>query len=270
MSVQGKENVFDTKESESASLRNRWPFYAAVALAALIFIGIFGVMEPILPHIVTGWLARENAQHHFHDVTFSALVWVVLIGLLIQVWNPRERLAALQQSILIVVLLNVVVLMTFKVFPPPLVMLLAVLLVSGLHPARNKLFRLDGFNGYLAVLVLLAAIPAIVLAINQIGLQLQGSAGDPHAEVGHSALMAVYGLSIPVTALLSSLRSSGWRFPAWSSGGLAILYGAAAIVMASLETSPGPLWGVLTVIWGVVFIITAEFTNKPKPIASNQ
>lgn len=96
----------------------------------------------------------------------------------------------------------------------------------------------------------------MLYVLNQVSLQL--AVADSHAADGHYALMAVMSLLIVVLGLLASAAETGWRFPAWSAGGLAVVLGLSSVAFPMYASSVGPTWGVLAIIWGVTFVVVCQ------------
>lgn len=88
-------------------------------------------------------------------------------------------------------------------------------------------------------------------------------APTPNAEeaalhYGHWSAMGAYALSIVALAAVSALRPPGWRLPAWGAGTAATVYGVASLAAAGEASAALPLWAVLSIVWGIGFIVLAE------------
>lgn len=83
-----------------------------------------------------------------------------------------------------------------------------------------------------------------------------------HPALGHYRNLAALSLIIILIGTLASLWPPGWRFTAWIAGGLPILLGLASVVLPSAESSLGLAWGLATIVWGIVFVTTAEFIHR--------
>jgi hypothetical protein len=75
----------------------------------------------------------------------------------------------------------------------------------------------------------------------------------------------VVAVSIVVLALLSATRPRGWRVPAWSAGGGALLLGISSAALPQMPSSIGPAWGALAAAWGVAFVAVAEVRYRGSP-----
>ena len=79
-----------------------------------------------------------------------------------------------------------------------------------------------------------------------------------HSALGHYRNLAALSIIIVLVGTLASLRYSGWRLAAWVAGGLSTLLGLASVVLPNAESSLGVAWGIMAIVWGAVFIATAE------------
>ncbi|MDP3880868.1 MAG: hypothetical protein Q8Q32_01650 [bacterium] len=96
--------------------------------------------------------------------------------------------------------------------------------------------------------------------------------GQEHVAEGHYRNMAAFSFIVFLVSLLASFRTRGplrhssseasWRLAAWVAGFLPILLGLASVVLPNAESSLGLLWGLAAIIWGIVFVVAAELTNK--------
>ena len=234
-------------------------FYIAGGLFVLLFVGMLTFVVPVLPIAITGWFSHtELAAHQIHDTLAAILLWSALVGVLLQAVRPNRQVGGMQQSLAVLLSINAAVLLGKFSFPPILIFLGLAVATAVFHPARHDLLpRFDRANWPLLGLALLAAIPLLLFASEQIRLQGLHIPNDTHAEVGHWALMGGYGIAILLLGLLAGLRPSGWRVPAWSAGLLAILMGFASLVLHG-ASALSPLWGVLAMVWGIVFIGASE------------
>ena len=120
--------------------------------------------------------------------------------------------------------------------------------------------------------MIVAAVPLVPFAANQTALQAgtaeHAAAGADHEEAhqehideGHFANMTGLAFAIIALGVLASLRPPGWWLPAWTAGGMAVVYGLASALFPDLASSAGVLWGALAIAWGVVSVGTAELTQ---------
>lgn len=234
-----------------------WTFYT-VLLAALLLLA-----APMAPFLVipVAWpfLAEQLGIHHLHDIGVATMLWLMTLGIIVQVRRPERQVGAMQQVLLVILTLTG---LTALSRPDTLVGPLALafgLVFAGaaLHPARADVARVRlRADPFMAALAVLAAGPLLAYARGQLRLDHSGVPIAAHG--GHWTAMAALAVSIVVLALLAATRPRGWRVPVWSAGGAAFLFGTASAVLPRLASSMGPTWGALTAAWGVAFVVTAE------------
>lgn len=247
-----------TEQRAVFGVRNvrRLAFYAA-AVGAL---GFFGVMlRGMLPLAVTGWYT-DVGPHRLHDLNFFALVWLGLLGLAVQLYDPDDRVTAVVIPVLVMGPLAVMALTTSSPIAMLPVLFTAVgVVVAALHPAGRSLLRVDRVTpadrGLLGLLAL-AVIPLLGYAADQ--LVKQYSVADEHTALVHYGGMALLAVLVLLLGLLATVRRRDWRFAAWGAGALAVYLGASSAVFPTYASSVGPTWGGLAVAWGVAFVAAVE------------
>jgi hypothetical protein len=239
-------------------------FYIPWALFVILFIALFGVAVPVLPFMITGWLdPAALGAHVVHDMLASALLWAALIGMAVQARWPQAHVGGMLQATGVFLMMCLAIIISAFAFPPPFIFLALALVAGALHPARAELLSWRGIrNPALAGLTAVAAIPLLLYAVSQIGLQRAAVPQDPHAEVGHWLLMGAYALTILFLGVVSATRPSGWRVPAWSAGLLAVIMGLLSLLHPGQASSVGATWGLLAIIWGILFIAAAEWFGR--------
>ena len=230
-------------------------FYATVVTLVVLMAAFLG---DTLTFLFTGWLIADPGVHHLHELAFVTMLWMVFIGLVVQIYNPEKRIAAIQQALLVNVVITGANVLTGFFFPPALI--LGGLLVAAfvLHPAGGDVHRVrtaGPVSPLLVGMIVLAGIPLAVYAVNQYALQ---ASGDVHAQLGHYADMVTYTGLILLLGLLAGVKPIGWRVPLWSAGGLAAILGLSSVLYPTLPSSAGLLWGGLATLWGVGFVIAGE------------
>lgn len=256
------------RAQEEVGHKRQIGFYVAGGLFLLISLGFFGLMANILTPVFTGWFqAAELGIHQLHEILGSAFFWSLIAGMIFTLVRPAQTISALRQTVAMLagfVLLLLASLSENLMGPLVMMSILFVLAVvtAALHPARHKILRLHGrARPWLLGLVAVAAIPLLNYAFTQLQSQIGASPGDPHAEVGHWTIMSGYALAIVIYGLLAGLGSAGWRVPAWSAGIMAILFGLASLLLPTQASSIGANWGPVAIVWGIVFVATAELTK---------
>lgn len=235
---------------------HRPAFYVAV-VGALAFFGL--MLRDMLPLVVTGWYT-DIGIHRLHDLNFLALIWLGLIGLAVQLYDPDERVTAVVLPVLVMGPLALLAITTGSpIAMLPVIFTVVGLVVAALHPAGRSVLRIDrvdDIDARLIGLVVVAAVPLLVYGADQ--LVKQYTVADEHAALVHYGGMAVLAGLVILLGALATVRRRDWRFAAWSAGVLAVYLGASSAAFPGLASSAGPLWGGLAVAWGVAFVVAVE------------
>lgn len=253
-------------QAGSGTQRNirRRAFFLWAAMLSLV-LGILFIGTTTLT--IGLWVVHKNAlTTPVSDLSFFALgVIIITMGFAVQLRDPERKLAGLQQAVLGLLALGVAGLLGNRIEPlvGALVFLLAAALLVALHPACRAFFRPGaGLSAPLAVLSLLATVPAVVYASSMLVLARHSgpscffggcSYGDRLAE------MAALALAIVLVGLFSALKTPGWRGAACSSGVSAVILGAMSIVLPRVPGALSLGWAALTATWGVLFVLGAAW-----------
>ncbi len=288
-----------------ASLREwRWR-HLAFSLVVLVFLGMVGFIGMVLlqPGLIAGLLGQNMAYHisqHFrsldhriHDFTFSLIFATSVVGMLAQLRKPRENIAGQVIALIPWVVLALVSALTNKwVFAPLPILGGLTLLAAVLHPDGRDFFRsfsVSRMSRTLLVLVIIAAVPLLMFASTNIGLQTgaineHGGATDgmethnvevhqEHVDRGHFGFMADFSFIVIGIGLLASLRPRGWRLAAWVAGFLPALLGFASLVYPDNSSSFVLAWSLAAIVWSVTFVAATEFIrlgNRTHPVRADQ
>jgi CHASE2 domain-containing sensor protein len=114
------------------------------------------------------------------------------------------------------------------------------------------------FNPALAGLVIVGAVPLIGYALTTSSFQRNGLPTDPHVSMHHWTTMATMAIAIVLVGALASLRTDGWRIPAWSAGLALCVFGLGSMIYPDYAGSAGSFWGGLGLVGGLIFILTSE------------
>jgi hypothetical protein len=247
----------------------------AITLVAAAFNGLMvGLMALRLDFLLPGPFAQmahfTEPHHRTHDLTFAYLFIPAIVGVLVQLRRPGRNVAGMLMALvpsaglLLSVLLTVVLYGNARTLQPPwLTVMAGALIAFVLHPAGRAFFgsfRVSRTNWVLVGLVAVAAVPLVVFAATNIGLQ--GTVPDDHAAAGHYGFMAAFAFTVVGVGLLASLRSDGWRLTAWVAGLLAALLGITSVVYPDATSSLGLPWALAVIAWGAAFVAAAELTKN--------
>ena len=249
------------------------PLFAAALLLTLAAAGFNGLMvllmllELDLPGTFGQMTHFQELSHRVHDLTFGFLFLPAAVGILSQFRRPSRNVAGMLMALiptaglLLTLLLTLVLTGNTRAFQPPWVTVGAAAVVAmSLHPAGRDFFssfRVAGVNRVMLGLVIVAAVPLLVYASANIGLQ--GTVADDHAAAGHYGCMAAFAFTVIGVGLLASLRPDGWRLTAWIAGLLPALLGIASLVYPFSSSLSLP-WALAAIAWGVGFVMVAERT----------
>ncbi|MBA2724457.1 MAG: hypothetical protein H0U53_00565 [Actinobacteria bacterium] len=243
-------------------------------LVVLITLGLFGFLGVVVISGLLGLNAEAQAMGHFsslshriHDFTFAFLLGTAAVGMLAQLRTPSKNVAGqLMALIPWVGLMLVIPLTNYWVAPGAGFVIVATALFGALtlnamifHPTGRSLFRsfsVSPVNRVMFALVIVAAVPLLVFALTNIGLQR--TVTNDHFSAGHYGFMAAFSFTIIGVGLLASLRPDGWQLTAWVAGLLPALFGVTSLVYSDIDSSLGTVWALAAIAWGVVFVAVGE------------
>lgn len=251
----------DEVASVSTISRIKRVAFSLVAVGTLALAGV--MLGGDLLMAFTGWV-MDLGVHQVHDLILFTTLWIaVLIPMALLLYRPTDRV----NTILAPVLFLVPLVVFAAVANSPILMLPAIfgvlaLLALALHPAGRSLFhfdRVERVNRGLAAVMVVAAIPLLAFAGDQAVRQL--TATDDHALFVHFGGMAIAATYVVVMGALAVTRERDWEFAAWSAGLVAVVIGAASILFP-VESSVGPIWGTLAVLFGIGFVAAVEYVRR--------
>lgn len=248
---------------ESMSTRSKARF-AAFTLVVLLGLALAGLMlRAELVMAATGW-TQDLGIHQLHDQLIFAFLWLALVvPLALLLYHPTDRV----NTVLVPALFSVPVAVMAYLADSPIVMLGAIFGVVGLialalHPAGRSVFTFDRVETLDRRLLGLYAVGAVAFVIyGVVELAKQFGTADDHTLFVHFGAMAIAATYVVVMGALAITRERDWEFAAWSAGLVAIVIGAASILFA-VESSVGPVWGALAVLFGVGFIAAVEYVRR--------
>ncbi|MCU4743749.1 hypothetical protein [Natronoglomus mannanivorans] len=251
-----------TAGSRSAlAMARRGAFYLSLGLAAAMTV-LF--LPDLLALLVMGWTAEAGAElgiHRLHVMGIAAVVGAFLLGLFVQAYKPRERIASMWGAFLVILTASVGT-VWFGVGRPEEV--LPFLAVTGIalvvHPAGRRLLRRgNSYSPALLGLVAVAAIPILAFAATQ--LSMSSSTVDPHALDGHYVMMTALLIAPLAYGLFAALGFDGWRLASWFAALPIAYYGLLSIAFPAQVGSTGAMWGVAAICWAIAFVAVAEYSR---------
>jgi hypothetical protein len=225
----------------------------------IVFTGVAGVLSLLLTvlsgHLlVTGWFdGSEGGARRFDDLAWAAIEGVILTaGLLAQLRRPERHAAGLRQSLLGLLALVVGGALTGAFDPATVVVLLLMVVLAVLHPARADVFRRPGRPDLAVLPVAIAVTGASVWwAADVLGRFSALPAGNVH--VVHQDAAALVGLAIGValTALLAAFDRRS-RLPGVCGGLALLLVGVASLLFRGQADALPAAAAVAAVIGGLL------------------
>jgi len=244
------------------------PGFALAVLVTLGIGGLVGVMV-VLMQLQPGFLGMAHGtdpHHRTHDLAYGFLFTTAVVGMLAQLRRPSKNVAGMLMALVpwVGLLLAAVLSTDAGVIRSAERLLVALGIVSAalLHPAGRDFFRsfaVSRVNWGMLGLVIIAAVPLLDFASTNIGLQ--GTVRDDHAALGHYGFMAAFGFTVIGAGLLASVRPDGWRLTAWVAGLLPAFLGLTSVMYPDASSSLDPVWALVAIAWGAVFVAAAELTQ---------
>lgn len=230
-------------------------FYVALTGAILL------LAVPMAPFLIipAAWpfLGEQLGIHQFHDIGVASVLWLVLMGLVVQYREPARHVAAMQQALVVIlVLLAATAVARPGTLINPLLLPFALAIVAAaMHPSRREIGQLRrDLDLPLFAVAALAAGPAFIYVRGQ--LRLDSSLLPLAAHGGHWTSMATLAAAVIVLAFLSATRPRGWPVLIWSAGSAAFLFGLASFFLPHQASSVGQGWSVLAMAWAMAFALT--------------
>jgi hypothetical protein len=237
---------------------------------AAILVLLFGVMLFGLTSLALAWFQPlEGVAGPVTELGYGALVGIILtVGVASQLRAPERRIAGVQQAALVVpaLLIGSALAADTQNVEAAAIVLVGVGILLMVHPARADFFRRGTAPSRpLCAIAVVGALPSLAYAI-EMGRQAQDLVGPPH-HVQRLSTMAAMAIAIVLIGLLASLRTRGWRVPAWSAGIAAVVFGLASAAYPDHPGAAGMGWGGLALAGGILFIAVAEREARRRPPA---
>jgi hypothetical protein len=182
---------------------------------------------------------------------------IVVIGLLVQLHRPEQKVAPLQQVGLAAAALGLTAMLglRWEGLVGFAYIAVAFFVIAALHPLGREAFRLPtDFEPRLLGLAVLAAIPLLIQTLQMTANERARSRPlVEHALAGGWQSEGALALTIALVAMWTAGRASGWRISAWSVAALAFGFGLGSFANPSIPSSAGRLWGGLAMAWALAF-----------------
>jgi len=235
--------------------------FSLVVLAVLGFAAF--VLGELFSLLVLGWTADVGAElgiHRLHVMVIATVILTTLLGVAVQLYQPKRQAAAMLGAFLSVVAAAAVQFTGEGSVGSVVPFLVMIGLATLLHPAGRGLFRRgESYSPAMLALVIVAAIPMLAFAAAQVGLQI--NTNDAHAAAGHYTGMAQLGLIPLVYGFLAAVGMRGWRIAAWIAALPLAYYGILAISFPAQAGAAGPMWGGAAVLWAGGFLAVSEYSR---------
>ncbi|MFC6731599.1 MULTISPECIES: hypothetical protein [unclassified Haladaptatus] len=248
-------------ETETSTMQEvkRVAFYISVLATLAAFLITTGELFLLLG---LGFvIGEELGIHQLHVMGIAIGVFFAFLGVLVQLYKPIRRVASFQAAAILLLIAAII----FTVIPNETAVILypfvgAFILMGILHPAGTKLLTVrNRYSPAVLGLTLLAAIPLLAFAVDQLTLQMSG---DEHALMGHYGMMATVSLTILAAGLLVSFQSIGYRLLGWLTAFMTAYFGVLSVALQPQASNVGVLWGALAIVWAIALVVATEMTLR--------
>jgi hypothetical protein len=245
---------------------SRWRLVTFWVLLLLLLFLHLGERPEQLGFVITafgGYPAGAGATHEIHWFAQGVFAWVIVAAVAVQLRRPASQVGAAWAygagTVLAFAMILALADLPAEVIPVVAAATVFAAVAFIAHPSawRAKLTPTARPSRALFALVALAGVPLVVYAIGQLDIHASSGPHDEHYEFGHWVVMAVYALLIPLFGAVAAGKVSGWRFPLWASGLMAIALGVGSLgitAVSQLSTA----WAALAIAWGTAFIAVGE------------
>jgi len=237
----------------------------AFAAWAAFLVVLFGVAFFGLTSLAIAWFGTlEGVAGPVTEVGYGALIGIILtVGVASQLRAPERRIAGVQQAALVIpaLLIGSALSADAQNVEAAAIAFVGVGILLLLHPARAEFLRRGaGLSRPLLAITVIGAVPSVAYAL-EMGAHAQDLVGPPH-HVQRLSTMAAMAVAIVLVGLLASLKTRGWRIPAWSAGVAAMAFGLVSAVYPDHPAAVGLGWGGAALAGGVLFIAVAEWEAR--------
>jgi hypothetical protein len=204
------------------------------------------------------------APHTVHFLAIATVQWSFMIGLLLQLRNPLNKVAPMWQ---VTGGLSVAALtwpfIEISHIPPPVFAIFIHALIAGLlHPAGIFRMRPRIGSKSMAVRWALAVAPLLVLFTRQLRLQANGVDADPHWQGLHYQFVAEYSLLLILVLGLGTSSLPGWRYSVWTGTILLGVLGTGFLTHPNQVSSQGESWGLAMIGFAAAWLVLGERRHR--------
>jgi peptidoglycan/LPS O-acetylase OafA/YrhL len=223
-----------------------------VAVASLTI--NFGLIDLIDGY--TGYV--DQARNQVLDAGWGLIFGVILpLGLLAQLRRPERRIAGIQQTAVVGLVLALAGAAgeEWRYLALAAAVIAACAVLLALHPARRTfLTRGEHLDPVLLTLAAVAAGPSLVYSWRMASAQRRDLPPADAVSNGlhHWTVMTALGLLVLALVLLAALRPRGWRIPAMSASIAAAGWAISCMLAPELAAgSEGHAWAWAAIVWAV-------------------
>lgn len=258
-----------TVEKPTMARTRRITFYIFVGLT----LAAMAAYPPILIGPIVAWLDESVIDslfgeeglgaHRVHIEGATLLFWLTIVAMVSQFRRPETKAAPLWAAA-VAWLVFLPIELTHLVDPFTIIVTALVVSLLALHPRRWPKGGFAWLTTPRAIAIIGTAFAGIY-SFQQTLLQINGLREDPHVTGSHYALMAVLAIGLAVSALLGATTFPGHQISSWTVGVITVVLGVFFIGHPDQASSPGVGWGVVMIMWAVVYLWATARVQSPVP-----
>ena len=225
-----------------------------------ILAGVMGVSGAAfgLFTAVFGVVSEAQRIHAFHNAVVASLLIVLSALPALAVARIPERSGpALAQLTAVGVAgaVTMILALTADPFTLPFIVLVGVLWL--LRPGGEPVVSRGRPSPLLLVLVLGAAVPLVLYALNQAEISRIDRTSE-HAEFYHWVETSFYAIAVLLVGLLAGIRPVHYRLLSWSAGIALAVMGGASVAFPGRASALQSPWGWIALAGGAAFVAASE------------